>query len=200
MAESTEVVPVESNEKENEARQAFLKAIRAEGRTDDEITHMLYLSDKYGLDPLAREIYLLPFKNLSGKTEGLPYVSYAGLIKCAHKSGDFDGIEEELVFSESGNIIGARARVWTKGSNHPTIAMGMLSEYTKGRALWLSMPGAMLMKCVKARAIRDAFGLEGLYIEDEFKALPTNESQEKPLKQEIKEKKKKIEEPKEDLF
>ncbi len=178
----------------NPAKEAYLKAIRADGASENEVSHMLYLAEKHDLDPLSREIYLLPFKK-DGKKEFLPYVSYAGLVKCAHKSGFFDGIEEELVFSDDGKIIGAKARVWTKTSNHPTIAMALMTEYNKGYSVWSSMPGAMLMKCVKARAIRDAFNIEGLYIKEELME-PANQEVE-PLKQEIKTRKR-IAEPKDD--
>ncbi len=176
----------------NPAKEAYLKAIRADGASDAEVAHMLYLAEKHNLDPLSREIYLMPFTNKKGKKEFVTYVSYFGLMKCAHRSGFFDGIEEELVFSDDGKILGAKARVWTKGSNHPTIAMGLLSEYTKGQFLWNTMPGAMVMKCVKTRAIRDAFNLAGLYSEEEFMVPATQESQ--PMKQEIKQRKR-IEEP-----
>ena len=169
------------------AKEAYLKTIRAAGASDREISHLMYLAKEHGLDPIKREIYLLPFKN-DGKKEFIPFVSYFGLIKCAHKSGYFDGIEEELVFSEDGKIIGARARVWTKGSNHPCIAMGLLKEYDKCRSVWSTMPGAMIMKCVKSRALRDAFNLEGLYIEEEFKVPALNEGT--PYEQQIKERKK----------
>jgi len=171
----------------NPAKDAYLKAIRADGASENEVTHMLYLAEQHKLDPLLKEIYLLPFKNKKGKQEFLPYVSYAGLVKCAHKSGYFDGIEEELVFSPDGKILGAKARVWTKGSDHPCSAMCMMSEYNKGYSVWASMPGAMIMKCAKARALRDAFNLEGLYIEEEF-MMPASGTGE-PLKQDIKEKK-----------
>ena len=179
-----ELVKVENNG----AKEAYLTAIRAEGATDNEVQHMLYLSEKHNLDPLNREIYLLPFKNKKGKQEFLTYVSYAGLVKCAHKSGVFDGIEEELVFSEDGKILGAKARVWTKTSSHACIALCLMGEYNKGYSVWATMPGAMIMKCAKARALRDAFNLEGLYIEEEL-MVPVDTKAE-PLKQEIKERKK----------
>jgi len=171
----------------NPAYIAFLTAIRSEGASENEVTHMLYIAEQHGLDPLLKEVYLLPFKNKKGKQEFLPYVSYAGLMKCAHKSGKYDGIEEELVFSSEGKILGAKARVWIKGSNHPCSAMCMMTEYDKGYSVWASMPGAMIKKCAKARALRDAFNLEGLYIEEEF-MVPADGASE-PLKQEIREKK-----------
>lgn len=179
-----ELVRVENNG----AKEAYLTAIRAEGATDNEVQHMLYLAEKHNLDPLNREIYLLPFKNKKGKQEFLTYVSYAGLVKCAHLSKFFDGIEEELVFSEDGKILGAKARVWTKTSSHACIALCLMGEYNKGYSVWATMPGAMIMKCAKARALRDAFNLEGLYIEEEL-MVPVDTKAE-PLKQEIKERKK----------
>jgi len=188
-SETTDLVPANSAVQEK-SKDDYLKAIRAEGASEREISHMWYLAEEHDLDPLKREIYLLPFKK-DGKKEFITYVSYFGLIKCAHKSGFFDGIEEELVFSDDGKIIGARARVWTKGSNHPTIAMGLLREYTKNQSLWNTMPGAMVMKCVKSRALRDAFNLEGLYIEEEF-MVPVS-SDEKPMVQTIKERKQIVE-------
>ena len=179
-----ELVKVENNQ----ARDAYLTAIRADGATDNEVAHMLYLAEKHNLDPLNREIYLLPFKDKKGKPCFLTYVSYAGLVKCAHLSGFFDGIEEELVFGEDGRIIGARARVWTKTSSHACVALCMMTEYNKGYSVWATMPGAMIMKCAKARALRDAFNLEGLYIEEEL--MSPMDTKAEPLKQEIKEKKK----------
>lgn len=177
----------------NPAKDAYLTAIRAEGATENEVNHMLYLAEKHGLDPLMREIYLLPFsQKKGGRREFLPYVSYAGLVKSAHRSGKFGGIEEELVFSDDGKTIGARARVWTITSEHPTISMCLMREYNKGYSVWSTMPGAMLMKCAKARALRDAFDMEGLYIEEELMSPASGASE--PLKQEIKERKR-IEEP-----
>lgn len=183
MSENTDVQVIDTNP----VKEAYLKAIKADGASDNEISHMFYIAENHGLDPLLKEIYLLPFKNARGKREFLPYVSYNGLVKCAHKSGFFDGIEEELVFSTDGKIIGARARVWVKGFNHPCSSMVMMSEYNKGYSVWASMPGAMIMKCAKARALRDAFNLEGLYIEEEFMS-PSNVVNES-LKQDITERK-----------
>lgn len=183
---SEELVKVENTA----AKEAYLTAIRAEGANENEVSHMLYLAEKHNLDPLNREIYLLPFKDKKdGKTvtKFLTYVSYAGLVKCAHLSGFFDGIEEELVFGEDGRILGARARVWTKTSSHACVALCMMNEYNKGYSVWATMPGAMIMKCAKARALRDAFNLEGLYIEEELMAPMDTKTE--PLKQEIKEKK-----------
>jgi phage recombination protein Bet len=180
-----ELVKVENN---NHVKEAYLTAIRAEGATDNEVKHLLYLAEKYNLDPANREIYLLPFsQKKGGRKEFIPYVSYAGLVKCAHLSGFFDGIEEELVFGDDGRILGARARVWTKTSSHACVALCMMTEYNKGYSVWATMPGAMIMKCAKARALRDAFNLEGLYIEEELMAPMDTKAE--PLKQEIKEKK-----------
>jgi phage recombination protein Bet len=194
---TTDVVTIQPSPAEAEAREAYLKVIRAEGANDTEIKHLLYLAEKHHLDPVSREIYLLPFSaKKGGRKDFLPYVSYAGLVKCAHKSGFFDGIEEELVFSTDGSkILGAKARVWTKGSEHATISMCLMSEYNKGYSVWLTLPGAMIMKCAKARALRDAFNLEGLYIEEEFMSPVSSESE--PYKQEITERKR-IEEPMDD--
>jgi len=195
---TNEIATIKQSPTEIEAKEAYLKVIRAEGANETEIKHLFYLSEKHNLDPIDREIYLLPFSGKKGgRKEFLPYVSYAGLVKCAHKSGFFDGIEEELVFSPDGKILGAKARVWVKGSGHPCSSMCLMSEYNKGWFIWLSMPGAMILKCAKARALRDAFNLEGLYIEEEFMSPATVETE--PMKQEIKEKKRAPAEPVEEV-
>lgn len=166
---------------------AFIKSVIAPGRSDNEIALLAHLSKHHNLDPLSGEIYLLPF----GSGPARPFVSYAGMLRIAHRSGFFDGIESELVYTDDGKIVGARARVWVKGSTHPCSSLVLMNEYNSGKSVWASKPATMIMKVAKAHALRDAFDLNGLYIEEEFMVVSNSSAE--PMRQEVRERKKVVE-------
>lgn len=93
------MVPVE--------RQAdILKAIGLDPRFP--LTQALVVvANRYGLDPLLKHVYIIK--------EAI-YVSHAGLLHIAHRSGDFDGMEVEC--EELPDRWVATARVYRRGVSH----------------------------------------------------------------------------------
>jgi len=164
----------------------FIKTVIAPKCSDNEITLMLHLAGKYTLDPLLGEIYLMKYAGAPART----YVSQAGLLSAASRTGQFDGIETELHYSEDGNkILGSTTRVWRKDASHPFQATVLMSEYNSGKSVWNDKPATMITKVSRVHALRLAFSFSGLYIEEEFDRADT--SRYEPLEHGVKEKKKK---------
>jgi phage recombination protein Bet len=165
----------------------FIKQVIAKDRTDNEITLMLHMASKYNLDPLLGEIYLLPFKGNVAR----PYVSCAGMLAAANHTGLFDGIETELHYSDEGKILACTCRVWRKDASHPFQTTVLMSEYNSGRSLWSEKPATMIVKVAQMHGLRLAFGLSGLYIQEEFDRADT--SRYEPLNHGVKERKRIVE-------
>ncbi len=69
-------------------------------------------------------------------------------------------------------LIGAWSRCHRKDQRVPHYVSVNRRMYDKGRSLWKDDPAAMLVKCAKAKAMREAFPTElgGLVVEGEFEA------------------------------
>lgn len=112
--------------------------------------------------------------------------AFQAVLKRAELSQQFDGIEggvivrgkdglherpgELLLDGES--LVGAWARCYRKDQRVPHYVSVNRRMYDKGRSLWKEDPAAMLVKCAKAKAMREAFPSElgGLVVEGEFSA------------------------------
>lgn len=163
--------------------------------SDAELAVMLELAGRYGLDPFAREIFAVKMPSRDGgRAKMAIMVARDGLLSIAQRTGEFEGIEGDVVrenddFSKKageplpthsytakdrGGIVGAWCTVWRTGRK-PTFFFANWSEYVPdGRKLqvspWSKQESAMILKCAEATALRKSFSISGLYIEEEMQA------------------------------
>lgn len=147
--------------------------------TDTEFRMLVYLADKYDLDPIKNEIFAIKFKDYkTGEYHPATFgTGRDGFLKIAHKTGQFAAMETYAVTTK-GEIIdtclnvedlaGAQCRVWRKDSDKPTVVTLPLREYMANNKIWKSIPETMIKKCAEAAALRRAFNIGGLYLKEEL--------------------------------
>ena len=121
-----------------------------QGVSDLEIVKAIALAKKLGLDPLRKEVHLVPFK---GSVQLV--VSYLEYIKRAERSGKLDGWEVRLGKDELGEY--AEVEIFRKDWKHSLKWRAYLNEVKKDTPNWKAMPLFMLRKTAIAQAFRLAF-------------------------------------------
>lgn len=112
---------------------------------------------RYDLDPLLKHVIVIP--------KGGVYITRDGLLHIAHRSGQLDGIvvEQEPTLSDDGREWVARVSVYRKDMRHPFTFPGRY-PVNGGNAAYAQ---EMALKAAEAHALRRAFDVTGLPIEDE---------------------------------
>ncbi len=121
-----------------------------QGVSDLEIAKAIALARRLGLDPLRKEVHLVPFK---GSVQLV--VSYLEYIKRAERSGKLDGWEVRLGQDQLGEY--AEVEIFRKDWKHPLKWRAYLNEVKKDTPNWKTMPLFMLRKTAIAQAFRLAF-------------------------------------------
>jgi phage recombination protein Bet len=148
---------------------ALIKAKFAPNATESEFKLLMYMSKKFGLDPLLKEIWLVKF----GDSPAQIYAGRDGYLKVAHRSGQFDGMKTTIFWSEDGKkVTKATCMVWRKDTSHPFESEVYFSEYTTGKNLWNTKPSVMLGKVAESVALRKAFSVAGMYSPEEMGDSP----------------------------
>ncbi len=141
-----------------EQKQNLVELVRVlfpqlQGVSDLEVAKAIALARKLGLDPLRKEVHLVPFK---GSVQLV--VSYLEYIKRAERSGKLDGWEVRLGKDELGEY--AEVEIFRKDWKHPFRWRAYLNEVKKDTPNWKTMPLFMLRKTAIAQAFRLAFPTE----------------------------------------
>jgi len=136
-------------------QQSLVELIRVlfpqlQGVSDLEIAKAIALAKRLGLDPLRKEVHLVPFK---GSVQLV--VSYLEYIKRAERSGKLDGWEVRLGRDGLGEY--AEVEIFRKDWKHPFKWRAYLEEVKKETQNWKAMPLFMLRKTAIAQAFRLAF-------------------------------------------
>jgi phage recombination protein Bet len=150
---------------------ALIKAKCAPTASDTEFKLFLKMAADYSLNPLVGHIWLQQFKDnkKGGYSPAQIFVGIAGLREIANREDRLDGEETVCVYDGEGKLTGAKCTLWKKGSNHPFVAEVDLDEYYNDYSpIWKSKTKTMIKKVASAHALRMAFNLSGLYIEEEF--------------------------------
>lgn len=139
----------------------LVKKTVAKDATNDEFKMFLYLAEKYGLDPFAKQIWFTKFGNQANI-----YAGRDGFLEVAHRSGLFNGMESGT--TGSGKDMKGFCKVYRKDIEHPFSVEVDFSEYSTGKNLWVSKPKTMIQKVAESQCLRRAFSITGLYSPEEM--------------------------------
>lgn len=148
----------------------------------------LHQAQKTGLDPFARQIYMIGRWDWKNKQE--KYTIQAGidgLRVIAERTSRYegrtpiswcgeDGVWRDVWLDKNRPPTAARCGVYKQGFREPLVAVAVFSEYVSTNkdgapvALWASKPSHMIGKVAEALALRAAFphDLSGIYTPEEM--------------------------------
>ena len=133
------------------------------GASDAEFQALTIISNEYELNPIIKEMYAFPAKG-----GGIvPIVGVDGWFKIMNRQPNLDGHSCEI--SEDGQS--ATVTIHLKDRKYPVIITEYFSECSRNTEPWRNMPKRMLRNRAYAQAIRIAFGVSGVFEEDEGQAF-----------------------------
>lgn len=164
---------------------SLIKNTVAKNTTDTELAMFGSMAKNYGLDPFNKEIWcykdnrdnLIIFAGRDGFLRiAQSNKLWNGLYSCEVREGEkysqeFDGDKIKLNHTktpERGKIVGAYCFIKPKGCDTPTIEYVDFETYNKGYNVWKSHPADMIKKVAEVKALKKAFGINGLYDEQDF--------------------------------
>ncbi len=139
-----------------------LKSTVFKGATDEEMLALVVTANTYQLNPLLKEMYAFPKKG-----GGIvPMVGVDGWLKIANRQDNYDGISVE-VFGDGKTPTHATCEIYLKNRAHPVKVTEYFEECRRNTDPWNQMPRRMIRNKVMIQAIRVAFGIGGIFDEDE---------------------------------
>lgn len=158
--------------------------------TSADMSFCMGVANQFGLNPLLNQIYFVERKskvNNQWHTKTVPMVGRGGFLTIAHKSGKFAGIEvstaiEETPFFgangwEMKKDLTATAKVFrtdTEKAFVVTVAFEEYAQYSNYNNVqtltkfWKEKGVTMLKKVAESQALRTAFNVSGIYVEEEI--------------------------------
>jgi len=171
---------------------AALKQIGLADAPKAELAVFLHYCQKTGLDPFARQIYMIARGGrytIQASIDGLRIVAQRSL-EYAGQAGPYwcgeDGAWSDVWLSDTPPVA-SKVGVYRKGFTEPLGAVAKFQSYcplgrdNKPMGLWTKMADVMLAKCAESLALRKAFphDLSGIYTSEEMAQADT---QDKPAK------------------
>jgi phage recombination protein Bet len=172
----------------DDAQRSALAALGVEKAPDGDVALLFHFAQRSGLDPFARQIYLIPrWDGRAGKEKWTIQTGIDGLRVLRDRTGHYQGHTTEWcgedgawrdVWLAEQHPAAARVSVYVKGYTVPIVGIALWSEYVQTTkngdpaALWKSKGTVMLAKCAEAIAYRQAFpqDFSGFYIAEEMGA------------------------------
>jgi len=131
--------------------------------TNEQLAAFLIVANHYQLNPFVREIYAFP-----GRNGGIiPIVSIDGWLTIINRQKELDGIQFEDKFDREDKIISCKCTLTRKDRTRPIEITEYLAECRRDTEPWNKWPRRMLRHKALIQCARVAFGLGGVYDEDE---------------------------------
>ena len=137
----------------------LIKSLYAKGATNEEFELYLYTANRFGLDPLLKQIWCVKYKGEKAQI----YVARDGYLEIAHRSGQFNGLESGMKSNTT-----AYAKVYRKDMQYPFAVEVEMNEYSTNMSVWKTKPKTMLIKVAESQALRKAFSISGVYSPEEM--------------------------------
>ena len=150
-----------------------------EGMSRVDAAAFMAVADRYGLDPIRRQIYA--FKGQGGRI--VPIVGLDGWADLVARDGNCDGYTFREQNDDAGNVVAITCRMHVKGRSCPTEVTEYLSECTRGTPLRRTMPRRMLRHRAFIQCARIVFGFSGIYDEDEGRDIANGTHQTEAIRQ-----------------
>jgi phage recombination protein Bet len=170
----------------------LVKTTIARDATDEELLFFLNVCQRSGLDPFAKQIYLIKrWDSKAGREIATPQTSIDGYRLIADRTDRYTPGREPTFTYADGSSIPHSATAYVKklagGVWHEVAATAHYAEYAQTKKdgsptqFWRDKPHLMLAKCAEALALRRAFPAElsGVYTREEMEQA-SNEQQEPP--------------------
>jgi len=148
----------------DEGKISLIKAKVCPNCTNTEFELLMYMANKYNLDPLLKQIWAVKF----GDSPAQIYAGRDGFLEIAHRSGHFDGMETIVHYDKDEKPMSATCTVWRNDMTHPFTANVLFREYNTGKNLWTSKPAVMIGKVAESVCLRKAFSVSGIYAPEEM--------------------------------
>ena len=143
-----------------------LKNTVFKGASDTEFVALCVVANKYGLNPLLKEIYAFPAKG-----GGIvPVVSVDGWIQIINSHPQLDGIDFADAHGDDGSLVSCTCTIYRKDRERPVRVTEYLSECKRTTEPW-KMEHRMLRHKALIQCARIAFGFSGLVEEDEARVI-----------------------------
>lgn len=170
-----------------EEQKALMRRTVAKDVPADDFEVLIYMAEKYGLDPFAKEIWA--FKPGDDKPTVI-MTSRDGYLTIAQRSSEYSGPPLSFVVCEGdefsvdaaayqvthrfgasrGKILGAWAKIDRAGKT-PAIGFVPFAEYNRTtKKQWNNNPSAMIQKVAEAFVLKRQFGIAGLVTREEMDA------------------------------
>lgn len=168
---------------------AVIQKTVAKNTTPTELAYFLNIAKTTGLNPFTKQIWC--YKD--NKNNVIIIAARDGFLSIAQKDPKWNGmlssevckndefdvdilkgeIKHKPNFKDRGEIIGAYCYIKPKGVDIATFEYADIKVYHKGQYIWNSHTAEMIKKVAEVHALKKAFGISGLYCEDEIiESLP----------------------------
>ena len=165
----------------SDRQKALIKKLVAPTLNEEEFNLFIYRCLSLRLDPLKGEISVHKRKEhgtwckdrnkCTCPEKMIVVVQRDGYLTVAHRSGQFNGMKTDLIFSPDGQTtIGANCKVWNKSAEHPVDITVYMKEYNTGKQVWATKPMTMIGKVAESQALRRAFNISGVYSPEEIES------------------------------